>query len=149
LIYLLVAVLLNIYLRKYRFNFRSLCFASFFIYLTFFLFFTRVHERYMFWAIPFLALLIPLAAERKFMYIYVILSLTFFLNMFAVYERNYGSLFHNPHTITILTVTSSLINLCTYAYLLSYLVLNIYHSRWERTNFKLLGFSIPKIVESE
>jgi hypothetical protein len=149
MIYLLVAVLLNIYLRKYRFNFRSLCFASFFIYLTFFIFFTRAHERYMFWAIPFLALLVPLADERKYMYIYVILSLTFFLNIFAVYERNYGSLFRTPHTITILSVTSSLINLFTYVYLLSYLVLNIYHSRWERTKFKLLGFSFPKIVESE
>lgn len=149
LVYLLVSILLNIYLRKYRFSFRSLCFASFFIYLTFFIFFTRIHERYMFWAIPFLALLVPIAGERKFIYIYIILSLTFFLNMFAVYERGYGSLFHNPRTITALSVTIALINLFTYAYLLSYLIRDIYNSMWKRTNYKLLGFAIPKIVESE
>lgn len=149
LVYLLVSILLNIYIRKYRFSLRSLCFASFFIYLTFFIFFTRIHERYMFWAMPFLALLVPLADERKYSYVYVILSLTYFLNMFVVYERNYGSLFHDPGTVTFLTITIAVINLFTYAYLLSYLIRDIYHSKWERTDYKLLGFAIPEIVESE
>ncbi|MFI5322155.1 MAG: hypothetical protein ACHQ6U_01190 [Thermodesulfobacteriota bacterium] len=149
LIYLLVSVLLNIYVRKYRFSFRSLCFASFFIYLTFFIFFTRMHERYMFWAIPFLALLVPLADERKYLYLYIILSLTYFLNMFVVYERVYGSLFHNPSLVTVLTVAIAVINVFTYAYLLSYLIRDIYHSKWERTSCKLLGFTFPKLVVSE
>lgn len=149
LVYLLVSVLLNIYIRKYRFSFRSLCFASFFIYLTFFIFFTRIHERYMFWAIPFLALLVPLADERKYLYVYVILSVTYFLNMFVVYERIYGSLFHNPGTVTFFTITIAAINLLAYAYLLSYLIRDIYHSKWERTNCKLLGIPIPKILISE
>jgi hypothetical protein len=149
LVYILVAILLNIYLRKYKYNFRSLCFATFFIYLTFFIFFTRIHERYMYYAFPFLALLVPLVKDRKYLYLYVVLSVTFFLNMYIVYEQNYNFLFPDLHNMKALTITIALINCLAYIYLLSFLIKDIYHSEWQKTNYKLFGFAIPRITNNE
>lgn len=148
LVYLLVSVLLNVYIRKYRYSFRSLCFASFFIYLTFFIFFTRIHERWMFWAIPFLALLVPIAGEKKYFYVYIILSTTYFLNMFVVLEKDINPFFQNPNTLIFLTITIAVINMLTYAYLLLYILRDIYHSKWKRTNNKFLGIPIPEITNN-
>ncbi len=149
LVYILVAILLNIYLRIYNYNFRSLCFATFFIYLTFFIFFTRIHERYMYYAFPFLALLVPLAKERKYLYLYAILSVTFFLNMYIVYELNYNFLFPNLHKMEALTITIALINCFAYFYLLSGIIKDVYHSKWQKTKYKLFGFAIPRITNNE
>jgi len=148
LVYLLIAALLNIFLRKYRYNFRSLCFASFFIYLTFFMFFTRMHERYMYYTLPFLALLAALANNRKYLYVYILLSMTVFLNIYIIYEQNYPLVFQGLHEIAALTIGIALVNLVVFFYMLFELLRDLYTSKWQKTRYKIFGFAIPQITEN-
>jgi hypothetical protein len=122
-IYALVWILLIIYLRIHDYKLRHLCFASFFIYFTFFMFFTRIHERYMYYCLPFLVLIVFL--ERKFLYAYVVLCTTFLLNLYIVYTPDPAEPFYFMYKIPAFSVGISVINLIVYFYLLVYLVKNV------------------------
>lgn len=120
LIYSLVSILLILYIKKYNYKFRHLCFASFFIYFTFFMFFTRIHERYMYYCLPFLVLLV--FVERKFLYVYMMLCATFLLNLYIVYIPDPAKPFYFMYKIPAFSIGISVINVIVYVYLLVYLV---------------------------
>jgi len=118
-------VLIIFYLKKNDYRFKNICFASFFIYFTFFVFFTRIHERYLFYCLPFLVLMVTDSLEKKFLISYIILSITFFLNTYIVFEQNYPKLLPNLFKNSFLTVSIALVNLSVYAYFLFYLIKGI------------------------
>jgi hypothetical protein len=62
-----------------------------------------------------------------------------------VYERAYGSAFHNARSFVLMSIAIAVINVLAYIYLLSYLILDIYRSKWKRIHCKLLGFTVPKL----
>lgn len=130
LIYSLVSIVLVLYIKKYKYKFQHLCFASFFIYFTFFMFFTRIHERYMYYCLPFLVLII--SVERKFLYLYIILSVTFLLNLYIVYTPDPAKPFYFMHEIPAFSIGISVINLTAYLYLLVYLVKNVWPNFFSR-----------------
>lgn len=124
-VYILVSIFLNIYIWKNKYKMRALCFSSFFIYFTSFMFLTRIHERYMFYCLPFLALMVSVLDYKKFLYSYIILSITFFLNLYIVYEQNYPIYFPSLYKFPPLTILISLINLSVFIYILVYLIKNL------------------------
>ncbi len=122
LVFISILALLIIYIKQKDYKMESICFGSFFIYFTSFLFLTRVHERYMYYCIPFLALLLN---DKKFLYTYIILSITFFLNLYFVYEQNYPTYFPLLYKIKALTIGISLINLSVFIYMFAQLIKRI------------------------
>lgn len=118
LIFISIYILLLIYIRQKDYRMKHICFASFFIYFASFMFLTRIHERYMFYCLPFLALLVN---ERRFLYTYIILSITFFLNLYFVYEQNYPTYFPLLYKVHALTIGISLVNLSVFIYMLAQL----------------------------
>lgn len=125
LLFSVIAALIIFYLKKNDHKFKSLCFASFFICFSFFVFFTRIHERYLYYCLPFLVLLVTDRLEKKFLFSYVILSITFFLNTYIIFEQNYPKLLPNLFKNSFLTVSIALVNLIVYAYFLIYLIKGI------------------------
>jgi hypothetical protein len=125
LLFSVIAALIIFYLKKNDHKFKSLCFASFFIYFSFFVFFTRIHERYLYYCLPFLVLLVTDRLEKKFLLTYIILSVTFFLNTYIIFEQNYPKLLPNLFKNSFLTVSIALVNLIVYAYFLIYLIKGI------------------------
>lgn len=126
LVFISVSVFLIIYIRQNNYKMHNICFAAFFIYFTSFMFLTRIHERYMFYCLPFLALLLN---DRKFLYIYIILTTTFLLNLYIVYEQNYPTYFPLLYKIQALTIGISLINLCVFIYIFMHLIKGIRHPK--------------------
>ena len=125
LLFTVISVLVIFYLKKYDYKIKIICFSSFFLYFTFFVFFTRIHERYLYYCLPFLVLLVTYQLERKFLVSYIILSITFFLNMYIVFEQNYPKVFPNLFKYSFLTVSIALLNLSVYAYFMFYLFRHI------------------------
>jgi len=137
LLFIVVSVLVIFYLKKHDYKFKNICFASFFLYFTFFVFFTRIHERYLYYCLPFLVLLVTDRSERKFLVSYIILSVTFLLNTYIVFEQNYPKVFPNLFKNSFLTVSIALLNLSVYAYFIFYLIKHIRPS-----TVSLKGYSV-------
>lgn len=76
-----------LYCSRRKVTFVELFILASYSYLAFFVFPTQIHERYMFPAIALLA--IPAAEYLGIFYIYIILSITFLYNCFAVLESVY------------------------------------------------------------
>jgi Gpi18-like mannosyltransferase len=126
-VFVVVSILLIIYVRENNYKLRPICFASFLIYFTFFMFLTRIHERYMFYCLPFLALTVSDLDNKKFLCCYFILSTTFFLNIYIVYEQNFPNYFPSLYKLSALTTSISLLNLFVYIYFLILLIRSITH----------------------
>lgn len=69
------------------------------------------------------------------LYTYIILSLTFFLNLYFVYEQNYPTYFPLLYKIKALTIGISLINLSAFIYMFAQLIKRItfYKLNWARS----------------
>lgn len=59
-------------------------------YLAFFIFPTEIHERYLYTAVALFA--IPAILNKNIFWVYCILTVTFFVNIFAVFQADYGQI---------------------------------------------------------
>jgi Gpi18-like mannosyltransferase len=115
-IFFIIFCIYLLYRLNRNFSLKNIYLASFLIYLGFFLFPTRIHERYLFSVFPFLSIIIPINFKIKTSYI--LLSLSYFANMYyAMYAFTASHLF--KEIFLILGYGFSVINLAVLFYILS------------------------------
>jgi len=122
ILYVISAVLILIRLHRKGFTKKEVFLSSALASLAFFLFPTRVHERYIFPFFPFLLTAAVLSKSKKYFYIFLISSLAFLINIyypFAYYTKNYLSF---P---LLKKLTGSLAPLVAVTYLISFPLLLI------------------------
>jgi Gpi18-like mannosyltransferase len=87
---------------------KSIYIASAILFFAFFMFFTRIHERYLF---PMFApLAVAMTLDRRFSYVYVLATLTFLFNLhFVLEESNSGIAFPNGEFLIPVTAGINLV----------------------------------------
>jgi hypothetical protein len=100
---------------------KSIYIASAILFFAFFMFFTRIHERYLF---PMFApLAVAMTLDRRFSYVYVLATLTFLFNLhFVLEELKTGIAFPNGEFL--IPVTAG-INLVLFIYTIYWSCLKI------------------------
>jgi len=124
----------TLYFLNKRFNASTdlfVLFSAFILFFGFFMLPTRIHERYLFPVISVLALMFPFLKGIRTRLIYVILSVTLFINeAYVLYWLRVAYPYAPNLTGDPVVLTVSLINLITFLYALMLMVVELKGGRW-------------------